>query len=45
MPVKITAENEIWISPTTQWQYIELNRPRQSISLNRNFYLSLIKVK
>ncbi len=43
MPVKIKTDKEFWISPTTQWQTISLDKDHKSISLNRNVYVELEK--
>ena len=43
MPVKIKTDKEFWISPTTQWQTIFLDKAYKSISLNRNVYVELVK--
>lgn len=43
MPVKIKMEKEFWISPTTQWQTITLEKAFKSISLSRNVYVDLVK--
>ena len=45
MPVKIKTDKEILIKPTTQWQTINLNKKAKSISLDRNVYVKLEKVK
>ena len=43
MPVKIKTDKEFWISPTTQWQTITLEKASKNISLNRNVYVTLVK--
>jgi len=45
MPIKITTEKEHWIFPTTQWQSSEIQVAQESISLNRNFYVNLVRVR
>lgn len=45
MPVKIKTDQEILIKPTTQWQTINLSKKVKTISLDRNVYLKLEKVK
>jgi aminopeptidase N len=45
IPVQIITDKEIWISPNTQWQTITLEKAAKSISLNRNVYLTLVKIK
>jgi len=45
MPVKIKADKEILIKPTTQWQTITLEKKLKTISLDRNVYVKLEKVK
>lgn len=44
MPIKIITEKEHWIFPTTQWQSSEIQFTQKSISLNRNFYVNLVRV-
>lgn len=43
MPVKIKTDKEFWISPTTKWQTITLEKASKNISLNRNVYMDLAK--
>jgi aminopeptidase N len=43
MPVKIKSDAEIWISPTTKWQTLSLEKAYKSISLDRNVYVELVK--
>jgi aminopeptidase N len=43
MPVKINADKEIWIKPTTQWQTMNLEKAVKTISLDRNVYVELVK--
>ena len=43
MSVKIKTDKEIWISPTTQWQTISLDKAYKTISLNRNVCVELVK--
>lgn len=43
MPLKIKAGKEFWIKPTTQWQSLVIPAEVKSISIDRNFYVSLIK--
>ena len=45
MPVKIKTDKEILIKPTTQWQTINLEKKEKTISLDRNVYVRLVKVK
>lgn len=45
MPVKIKTDKEILIKPTTQWQSINLEKKAKTISLDRNVYVRLVKVK
>lgn len=45
MSVKIKTDKEILVKPTTQWQTIHLERKIQMISLDRNVYVKLEKVK
>lgn len=45
MPVKIKTDKEILIKPTTQWQTVNLEKKIKSISLDRNVYVKLEKVK
>jgi aminopeptidase N len=45
MPVKIKTDKEILIKPTTQWQTINLEHKVKTISLDRNVYVKLEKVK
>jgi len=45
MPVKIKTDKEILIKPTTQWQTINLEKKTKTISLDRNVYVKLEKVK
>lgn len=45
MPVKIKTDKEFIIAPTTQWQTISLEKKTKTISLDRNVYLKLEKVK
>lgn len=43
MPVKINTD--YWINPTIQWQSIDLKNKSKTISLDRNVYVKLEKVK
>lgn len=43
MPVKIKADKGLWLKPTTEWKSVTLTKPVKSISIDRNFYLELIK--
>lgn len=43
MPVKITTDKEFWIYPTTQWQFVSLQKPSKNISFDRNVYVELVK--
>jgi aminopeptidase N len=45
MPVKIKTDKEILIKPTTQWQSMNLDEETKTISLDRNVYVKLEKVK
>jgi aminopeptidase N len=45
MPVKIKTDIEFLISPTTQWQSLKLNKKVKLISLDRNVYVKLEKVR
>ena len=45
MPFKIKTDKEFWISPTVNWQTITLDKPTKTISVNRNVYVELKKVK
>lgn len=45
MPVKIKTDKEFLIKPTTQWQAINLEKKIKIISLDRNVYVKLEKVK
>lgn len=45
MPLKIKADKEVWITPTTTWQTLALPIKINSISIDRNFYVDLEKVK
>lgn len=45
MPVKITTDKIIVITPTTEWQTLQLNQTQKTISLDRNVYVRLEKVK
>lgn len=45
MPIKIKTDKEILIKPTTQWQSINLNKKSKTISLDRNVYMRLEKIK
>lgn len=45
MPVKIITDKEILIKPTTQWQTITLEKKTKTISLDRNVYVKLEKIK
>ena len=45
MPVKIKTDKEILIKPTTQWQTVNLEKKLKTISLDRNVYVKLEKVK
>ena len=45
MPVKIKTDKEILIKPRTQWQTINLEHKVKTISLDRNVYVKLEKVK
>jgi aminopeptidase N len=41
MPLKITANKEYMIQPTTQWQSIVLEGQPKTISIDRNMYIEL----
>ena len=43
MPVKIKTDKEFWISPTTEWQTIPLEKAYKNISLDRNVCVELVK--
>jgi aminopeptidase N len=45
MPVKIKTDKQILIKPTTQWQTVQLDNKTKFISLDRNVYVKLEKVK
>lgn len=45
MPIKIKTDKEILIKPTAQWQTITLEKKTKTISLDRNVYVKLEKVK
>lgn len=45
MPVKIKTDKEILIKPTNQWQTITLEKKTKTISLDRNVYVKLEKIK
>ena len=45
MPITVKADEEYTISPTTNWQTLNLNKTVKLISLNRNVYLNLIYKK
>jgi len=45
MPVKITADHDIVLNPTTEWQTLPLVTRVKSIVVNRNVYVQLKKVK
>lgn len=45
MPVKIKTDKEILIKPTTQWQTVKMEHKAKTISLDRNVYVKLEKVK
>lgn len=45
IPVKIKTDKEILIKPKTQWQTINLDKKSRTISLDRNVYVKLEKVK
>lgn len=45
MPVKIKTDKQILIKPTTQWQTVQLDKKTKLISLDRNVYVKLEKVK
>ncbi len=45
MPVKIKTDQEILIKPTIQWQTFNLSKKIKTISLDRNVYVKLEKVK
>lgn len=43
MPVKINLEKTVWISPTTQWQTLILEKKAKKITIDRNVYVQLVK--
>ena len=45
MPIKIKTDKVILIKPTTQWQSINIEKNVRKISLDRNVYVKLQKVK
>jgi hypothetical protein len=45
LPVKIKTDKELWITPTDQWQKLPVGKGIKAISIDRNFYLNLEKVK
>jgi hypothetical protein len=42
MPVKITADKELLITPSTEWQTLRLSKPVKAITIDRNVYIDLI---
>lgn len=42
MPVKITADKEYTITPTTMWQTLQLGKAVKAITIDRNVYIDLI---
>ena len=45
MPLKITTDKIVVIIPTTEWQTLQLDKAQKTISLDRNVYVKLLKVK
>lgn len=43
MPVKVTTDKTFVITPTTEWQTIQLDKAFKTISLDRNVYVELEK--
>lgn len=43
MPLKIKAGKEFWIKPTIQWQSLSIPAGVKSITIDRNFYVDLVK--
>ncbi|MBS1651548.1 MAG: M1 family metallopeptidase [Bacteroidetes bacterium] len=41
IPIKIIVDKERWITPTTQWQTISLEKSVKTVSLDKNFYITL----
>lgn len=42
MPVKIKADKDLTITPTTQWQTLPLNKSVKTITIDRNVYVDLV---
>jgi aminopeptidase N len=42
MPVKINADKEHRIIPTTEWQTLQLAKPVKAITIDRNVYVNLV---
>jgi aminopeptidase N len=45
MPVAIGTGRSFWISPKTEWQYIDLPLNYEIADVNQNFYITLKKVQ
>ena len=45
MPVKIKTDKDVWITPTTHWQELPIEKSVKEIVIDRNFYLNLEKAK
>lgn len=41
MPLKISADKERIITPTTQWQTLMLNTPIKQLKVDRNMYIDV----
>lgn len=45
VPIKIETDKDVWITPTTQWQEMPIDKKIKEISIDRNFYMNLEKAK
>lgn len=45
MSVKIKTDKDVWITPTTQWQEMPIEKSVKEVVIDRNFYLKLEKAK
>jgi aminopeptidase N len=39
MPIKIKTDEDIWITPTTQWKTLKLKKAYKTIAIDKNFYV------
>lgn len=44
MPVRLANSNE-WLTPTTKWQQMNLKNTKDSLEIDRNFYVTIKRIK